>query len=147
MPYTTSYLDDGKGLHKKGSGLVTGLELFTSALEQNLDEVRARKLHYGLIDFSETTEMSVTPADIRRLVEINRKMASFTPGALVAIVAPSPLPYAMARLWHTLADDLGWNANVFHTRPDAIAWLRKNLLAQDSSDPELKQFPSLRQEL
>jgi hypothetical protein len=146
MPYTSSYVDDGKGLHKYGIGVVTGLELFSSALELSLDEARARKLRYGLTDFSQTTDMAVTPADIRRLVEMNRKAASFTPGALVAIVAPDPLPYAMARLWHTLADDLGWNSCVFHTRADAIAWLRKQLLAQDDSDPELKQYPSLRRE-
>ncbi len=145
MPYTTHYVDDGKGIHKYGTGVVTGLELFSSALEQSLDEKRARKIRYGLIDFSGTTEMTATPADIRRLVELDRKMAEFTPGALVAIVAPDPLPYAMARLWHTLADDLGWNANIFHTRADAIAWLRKHLLALDDSDPELKEFPSLKQ--
>ena len=146
MPYTATYVDDGKGLHKRGSGIVTGLELFSSALKESHDEARARKLRYGLTDFSEVTEMQVTTADIHRLVEMNRKLASFTPGALVAIVAPAPLPYAMARLWHTLSDDLGWKANVFHTRPDAIAWLRKQLLAQDDSDPNLDQYPSLRQD-
>jgi len=146
MPYTTTYVDDGKGMHKFGTGLVTGLELLSSALEQNLDETRARKLRYGLVDFSGTTDMNVTPVDIRRLVEMNRKMASYTPGAFIAIVAPSPLPYAMARLWHTLADDLGWNANIFHTRPDAIAWLRKQLLPPDDPDRGLKQYPSLKLE-
>jgi hypothetical protein len=146
MPYTTSYVDDGRGMHKMGSGLVTGLELLSSALEQSLDEARARKLRYGLVDFSETTDMNVTPADIRRLVEMNRKTASYTPGAFIAIVAPSPLPYALARLWHTLADDLGWNANVFHTRSDAIAWLRKQLLSREDSDATLSQYPSLKTE-
>jgi len=146
MPYTTTYVDDGKGMHKYGTGMVTGLELISSALEQSLDETRVRKLRYGLVDFSGATDMNVTPTDIRRLVEMNRKTASMTPGAFIAIVAPSPLPYAMARLWHTLSDDLGWNANVFHTRPDAISWLRKHLLSRDDSDPELRQYPSLKVE-
>jgi hypothetical protein len=146
MPYTSSYVDDGRGIHKFGTGLVTGLELFSGALETSRDIERLRKLRYGLTDFSGTTEMQVTPEDIRRMVEVNRKTASFTPGGIVAIIAPDSLPYAMARLWHTLSDDLGWTANVFHTRADAIAWLRKQLLAQDDSDPELKQFPSLGKE-
>ena len=146
MPYTSSYVDDGKGLHKKGSGIVTSSEMFAAALENRSDEARARKLRYGLTDFSEVTDMQVTPADIRQIVEINRKLAALTPGGIVAVVAPGELPYALSRLWHTLSDDLGWTSNVFHTRADAIAWMRKQLLAQDDSDPELTQFPSLKQE-
>ena len=143
MPYTASYVDDGKGVHKYGSGVVTGVEIFTSALQESLDEARARKLRYGLIDFTATTEMKVTPEDIRRIVEMNRKTATLTPGALVAIVAPSPLPYALSRLWHTLSDDLGWTANVFHARVDAIAWLRKEMVSQAGSTDVLAQLPSL----
>ena len=146
MPYIASYLDGGKGVHKKGSGVVTGPELFAAALADRSDEARARKLRYGICDFSEATDMQVTPVQIRQLVEINRKMAELTPGGIVAIVAPGSLSYALARLWHTLTDDLGWTSNVFYTRPDAIAWVRKQLLAQDDSDPELSQYPSLKQD-
>lgn len=144
MPYTAHYVDDGKGVHKFGTGIVTGLEVFVSALEESRIQERARKLRYGLIDFSQVTEMKITPEDLQRVVEANRKTASLTPTALVAIIAPSPLPYAMSRLWHSLSDGLGWKANVFHARPDAIAWLRKELVAQDFTT-NLDQFPSLAQ--
>jgi len=143
MPYTTCYVDHGKGVHKTGSGIVTGLEIFSDAVQDPLDEDRARKLRYGLVDFTGVTEMKVTPEDVRRIVEMNRKMAVLTPGALVALVAPAPLPYAIARLWHTLSDDLDWKSNVFHARPDAIAWLRDELLQQYGSPAALEQFPSL----
>lgn len=147
MPYTTTYVDDGKGVHKTGSGIVTGLELFSSALQGgSLDEASARKLRYGLVDFSETTEMKVTSEDIGRIVEINRKLASLTPGAFVAIVAPTALPYAMARLWHTFSVDLGWKASVFHTRADAIVWLRKELVRRAGSVAILDEFPSLEED-
>ncbi len=145
MPYTTSYVDDGRGVHKMGSGIVTGLEIFASDLQESLNEARAPKLRYGLIDFSETTELKVTPEDIRRIVELNRKMVILTTHALVAIVAPTPLPYAMARLWHTISDGLTWKANIFHTRPDAIAWLRKELIFRKGSSSVLEHFPSLHQ--
>ena len=145
MPYTARYVDDGKGVHKTGSGIVTGLEIFVSAIEESRDQERARKLRYGLIDFSEVTEMKVTPDDIHRIVEANRKTASLTPKAVVAIVAPAALPYAMSRLWHTLSDDLGWKAHVFHARADAVAWLKKHLLGPDNSLATPDQFPSLTQ--
>jgi hypothetical protein len=143
MPYTTSYVDEGKGVLKTGSGIVTGLEIFSSALQEGHDEARARKLRYGLVDFSAVVEMKVTPEDIRRIVEVNRTLAAFTPGAFVAIIAPGPLPYALARLWHTFSDDLGWKANVFHSRPDAISWLRKQFLSPDGSGAALDEFPFL----
>jgi len=60
MPYTAHYVDAGKGVHKFGSGTVTGLEIFVSAIEESRDQERARKLRYGLIDFSAVTEFKVT---------------------------------------------------------------------------------------
>ena len=143
MPYTASYVDDGRGVHKTGTGLVTGLEIFSVAMQESMDEARARKLRYCLVDFTGVTDMKVTPEDVRRIVEMNRKTATFAPGALVAIVAATDLPYAMARLWHTLADDLGWKSNIFHTRPDAVAWLRKEFVIVAGSEDVLGQYPSL----
>lgn len=148
MPFTTHYVDDGKGVHKIGAGIVTGLEIFSSALQGGLDGERARKLRYGLIDFSDTTEMRVTPDDVRRIVEMNRKVADINPRAIIAIVAPADLPYAMARLWHTLSDDLGWKKNVFHTRADAVSWLCKELCSecQDGGASVCESYPSLQTE-
>ncbi len=143
MPYTTSYVDDGKGLLKTGSGVVTGLELISGALAQSLDDERNRKIRYALVDFSTTVEMKATPTDIRRMVEMNRRTAAMSPNAIVAIIAPAPLPYALARLWHTFSGDLGWKANVFHARPDAVAWLRKELSFQEGASATLEEFPFL----
>jgi hypothetical protein len=143
MPYTTTYVDDGKGVHKTASGIVTGLDIFTSALHASRDGSRAQNLCYGLFDFSDTTELKVTPDDIRRIVEMNRKLAALIPGALIAVVAPTPLPYAMARLWHTLSDDLQWKSNVFHNRADAIAWLRRELAPLAGMTDIIGEFPSL----
>jgi hypothetical protein len=49
----------------------------------------------------------------------------------------------MARLWHTLSDDLGWRSNVFHHRDDALAWLRKEMLGDYDPVTAREQFPSL----
>jgi hypothetical protein len=146
MPYTASYVDGGKGVSKSGTGIVTGLEIFTSALQESRNTARPREIQYALVDFSQATDLKVTPEDIRRIVEVNRKLAVSTPNELVAVVAPDGLPYAMARLWHTLSDDLGWISNVFHTRPDAVAWLRKEIEARAGSGAVLEEFPFLRQE-
>jgi len=145
MPYETFYVDSGKGVHKYGRGVVTSTEMLSASLRESSDEERSRKLRYGLVDFSETTDLQITPEVIRQLVEINRKLASYTPGAFVAIVAPTDFPYAMARLWQTFSQDLGWSANVFHSRPAAIGWLRKQLRIEDESGDVLNEYPSLRE--
>jgi hypothetical protein len=112
MPYDTHYVDSGKGIHKIGTGVVTSTEILLSAMKESMDEERARKLRYGLIDFTQTTEFRMTPEGVRQLVEINRKMARFTVGAFVAVVAPTPLTYGISRLWQTFSEDLGWKASV-----------------------------------
>ncbi len=147
MPYTVTYVDSGKGAHKFGTGIVTGIEIFTNCMQESLNEAHSRGLQYCLVDFTDTTEMRVTPGDIRRIIEVNRRLAAITPNALVALVAPTSLPYAMARLWHTLSDDLTWKSNVFHTRPDAIAWLCKEIQARAGSGAVLNDYPSLQSEL
>jgi hypothetical protein len=145
MPYTTTYVDEGRGVLKTGSGLMTGIDFFSTALQQSLDVERTRKLLYALADFTDVTEMKVTPGDMRRLSEMNRKTAAMSPGALIAIVAPSTISFAMARVWHSFSEDNGWKANVFHARPEAIAWLKKELhfLHGETMGPD--QFPYLYQ--
>lgn len=144
MPYETHYVDSGKGVHKIGSGVVTSAEIIHGAIQEAADEERARKLKYGLVDFSQITELQVTTTMIRQIVEINRKLATFTPGVFVALVAPSPLAYGMSRLWLTFSEDLGWKAQVFRHRPDAIVWLRKNLGAGDDTIDVCEAYPSLK---
>jgi hypothetical protein len=98
---------------------------------------------YALVDFSEIEEMRVTPDEVRLIVEIHRKTAVLTPGALVAIIAQDPLAFGIARFWQSFSGDLGWKAHVAHTRSEAIEWLRKQLTQKESSDSALDRFPFL----
>jgi hypothetical protein len=144
MPYESYYVDSGKGLHKIGSGIVTAREISVSAAEVAADVERARKLKYALIDFSQTTELQVTPEIIRQVIEVNRKTAQVTPGAFVAVIAPDPLAYGISRLWQTFTEDLGWNAHVFRGRPAAIMWLRQKLGLEGTIGEACDEYPSLR---
>lgn len=129
MPYTSFYIDDGRGVLKTGSGIVTGPQILSVARQFSLDEMRLCRLVYALVDFSEVEEMRVTPDEVRVIVEVHRKTAVFTPGILVAIFATDPLAFAISRFWHSYSGGLGWKANVLHTRSEAIAWLKEELKA------------------
>ncbi|HEX4140296.1 MAG TPA: hypothetical protein VHY09_08110 [Candidatus Methylacidiphilales bacterium] len=144
MPYKSRYVDSGKGVHKVGYGLLTTAHLVDSAKRQVADVARARKLKYGLVDFSQVTELRLAADTFERWIEENRKLAAMTPGAFVAVVASTPLSYDLARLWQSHAADLGWNSLVFRERHDAILWLRKQLGVKRSNEDE---YPSLDWEL
>lgn len=142
MPYTSLYIDGGRGVLKTGSGIVTGPQILAVARDFSLDEIRLCRLVYALVDFSEIDEMQVTPDEVRLIVEVHRKTAVFTPGVLVAIIAQDPLAFGISRFWQSFSEDLGWKAIVVHTRPEAITWLREQLALDESSDIR-NRFPTL----
>src|SRR5450631_897132 len=144
MSYESFYVDSGKGLHKFGRGVVTSAEIHFSSVRDGAYPERVRALKYGLVDFSETTDLQMTTESIRQLVEVNRKMADLTPGAFVAVVAPNPQAYGLVRIWQTFTEGLGWKANVFHSRAAAIWWLRKQLSLEDETGAAAEEYPSLR---
>lgn len=146
MSYEVTYIDSGKGICKCGRDVVSAAEVIQGCRDQARDEVACRKLHYGIVDFSQVTDLRMTTSDIRHLVEANRKTADLTPGMNWAIVATGPLAYGMSRMWQTFASDLGWQANVFHAMPEAKAWLRKQLAGADGSVDVLAEYPSLGEE-
>jgi hypothetical protein len=126
MPYTTEFVDEGTGVINVGSGIVTGLELITAAIEIHRVEERARRLTHGLTDLTDVQELRVTPDEIKRVAVENHITASLAlPGAVVAIVAPRDHPFGMARMWEALVDDTSWKTHVFRTRAEANAWLRE----------------------
>jgi hypothetical protein len=144
MPYVASYADDGKGLIRIGSGLVTSVELIVVARQQLRDAERCRELHYGMVDFSSVTEFKVVPEDARNLAELNRHLGKFVPrDTPIVIIASDVLIYAMARIWRTLTDDVGWISHVARTRADGITWLKEELVARGEGPAAIDQYPDL----
>lgn len=143
MPFEAHFVDDGKGVHKLGVGVVTASEIINSTRDDTLNEGRGRMLRYALIDFSQTTDLRVTPDVIPQIVEVSRKSASFSPGVSVAIVAPNPFLFAMSRIWQSFSGGLGLTARVFDTRRDAIEWLRTQLHIASETGDILNEYPSL----
>jgi hypothetical protein len=139
MPFTQNFVDDGKGVHRIGTGVVTGPEMIDFMLAEAEDEERCRGLRYELVDFSATTQMKVTLEETRRIVAMTRRIADWAPGIVVAVVAPLDVAYGISRMWHSLHDDAAWKRNLFRQRAEALAWLRKQL--PNGNDPG--EYPAL----
>jgi hypothetical protein len=139
MPFANHFVDGGKGLHRVGTGLVTGPEMLDVIRGESADDERYRRLRYELVDFSATTQMKITLEETRRVVERSRRMADWAPGIVVAVAAPLDITYGIARMWHSVYDDVAWKRNLFRDRAEALAWIRQQLPYGD--DPG--QYPSL----
>ena len=127
MPYSTEFIDDGTGVYREGTGVVTGAELIAGAVAIHSAPDTARRLTHGLVDLTAVTEFRVTPADLRRLAEENLIVARLVPRAFVAIVAPTDYIFGSVRMWQVFAADTGWNSAVFRDRHDAEKWLQEHM--------------------
>ncbi len=127
MTYSTEFVDHDRGIVHIGSGVVTGDELIEAAKEDRRIEARARHLKHILVDFTDATELKVTAAEIRRVVDEEMVTAALAPGVAVAVAAPKDFEFGMARLWQSLVDDTGWNARIFRSRLEAETWLAEEI--------------------
>jgi hypothetical protein len=129
LPYTTEFVDGGRGVLRVGSGIVTSVEILDATRELQGDPERAGRLRYGLVDLTEVTELRLTSQDMRRIAEASLKIAKLVPGGVVAIIAPKDHDFGMARMWEHLVDEADWITRVFRNRVEADAWIREQLAA------------------
>ena len=116
MPFSTEWVSEGRGVYLAGTGLLTGLLRESDSL---------KRLHYGLIDLTDVTELRVTRDDVLEFVQVDMQIALIVPRPLaVAIVAPGDLAFGIARMWEAFAEGTRWNTHVFRSRTEADPWLR-----------------------
>lgn len=128
MAYVTRYFDDGTGLLRIGSGIVTAEEIVAESRKLQADPERARKITHALVDFTEVTELRISLEEARQVAETSKQLARVAPGCVVSVAAPSDHVFGVARQWESLVDEeAGWVTRVFRTRPEAEAWLRAQL--------------------
>ena len=127
MPYTMEFTRVGKGLLRRGWGVVSGQDIIDSNHELLADAPRLGALAYARADFSEASGVEITAEDIQRIVETNTKMAKVNPNVVVVVIAPRDAMFGMARMWETLVDSTGWKTKVVRTASEADAWLEAEL--------------------
>ena len=86
--YTRAYRHDGRLLLLQGSGILTGAELGATTRTLVEEEDAARRVDTVLVLLEDITRLDVQADDIRKIVEIDRRLVQLIPRAVVAIVAP-----------------------------------------------------------
>jgi len=124
MPFSTTITPDGTGILRTGRGLVTGADLLAADSELlHATEKELQQIRYGLVDFSEVTELRVTSDDVRLLARLAERLSELNTEFIAAIVAPRDDSFGLSRMWQVLAEYTGWSSHVFRDRAGAIAWL------------------------
>ncbi len=122
MPYTTRFVESGKGVIRTASGVLHASEMIDASRELAGSDALV-KLEFLLVDLTSVTEGHMTSEDIREMARVHLEMAVLRPGLLVAVVAPQDHLFGLARMWQVRAEPTGWKTHVTRSRADAEAWL------------------------
>jgi hypothetical protein len=93
MPYEDEQLDEGRGLLRVWTGVVTVNEVIAASSDYYAHEDWT-KLEYVIADYSGVTEVQATAGQIRKLSILDANIANFKPLLVIAIVAPRTSPLA-----------------------------------------------------
>lgn len=126
MPYTTELTKDCMGIVHVGTGVVRGQDLIDACKSTLALLQTTENFHYELIDFSDTTELRITPLDFEQIIAQDHFAALFRPEAVVVIVAPDDEIFQTVQEWDRRVQDIGWNTYIARSRVTALKWLREN---------------------
>ena len=127
MPLALQYSADGRGAFATASGKLTGDE-FLAAVKTVNERDPTTPILYLFFDFNGVSEVTWSVEDIKEAAKL-AVAASRQDGVprVVAIFAADDLHYGLARMYLAYIEETGWEASIFRTRPDAIAWLRQRV--------------------
>lgn len=124
MPGTVEFIEGGRGVVFRGSGVLTGQEIFEVRKALEADEAPLRRVKFVLVLLEDVTTVDINVEDLRAGAVVDRRLGQIMPHAAVAIVAPREHVFGVARMWEAIADVPEWTTYVFRSRDEAEAWLQ-----------------------
>jgi hypothetical protein len=121
--FSTWLIEEGRGLMFVGSGCVTWREIYEAKTELAARKDIVRPVPFAIIDLEAITALQLDAEELRQLASIDLFLATLSPGAVVAVVAPQDHVFGMARMWEVFAEPTGWRIRVFRSREEACAWV------------------------
>jgi hypothetical protein len=103
------------------SGNLTGYELLNTIQSFYEDSPSL----YTLCDYSDASMDCISPAYVRELHSMVRKLGSARRGGKTAVVAPEDLEYGFARMFQIMSDENGFpfRIKVFRRYEEAMMWI------------------------
>ncbi|MBI1754098.1 MAG: hypothetical protein HY014_10465 [Acidobacteria bacterium] len=128
MPYRTEVINQGTGILRYGSGILTGAEMIASARANKAAEIDWTRISHFVLDLTEVTRFDVSASDIDQLVSAAKKNSDILAEVHhLAIAAPSDVAYGMSRMFQAYQALPDLVIQVFRGRAEADAWLQSVL--------------------
>lgn len=121
MTWSVSFSTTGADLYF--SGEVAGAEIL-EAKRQFFTHEFPGDAHWVLCDFTQATSFDITVADVKKIVEQDKKAVRRLDKLLEVVVAPAEVLYGLARMWQAQVAIERSHAAVVRARGDALDWLR-----------------------
>ncbi|MBN2164121.1 MAG: hypothetical protein JXR25_07095 [Pontiellaceae bacterium] len=142
MPIDIKKTKDGYGVIITGHGLVTDQE-YKNVFKKHLtrDPSERKGQYYSIADWSSASSVKVSAETIRFIANIARRHTPKEPPLIISTVADKDHIFGLARMGHTLKQDIGWHNSIFRTRKEAEEWVKetmKNLHGMDELDLRTK---------
>ena len=122
--FQTMFVEGDAGILFVASGIVTADEIRSAKLQLLSQADRVQRIRFALVDFRNASDLIVDTEGLRRIVDVDRQLATLLPGACVAVVAPKDHMFGLARMWEVSVEATGWKTWVFRSAADACGWLR-----------------------
>jgi hypothetical protein len=128
MPVTVMLTDHGLGVVLKTVSPVSGDEV-AAAIESFLrDENDAfSAIRYWYADHLASGMMDADSDHSWRVAAASLKAARMNPNLVLAVCAPTSRAFVLSEIWKTLAEETGWEIQVFRGEQESKAWLRMKL--------------------
>src|SRR5262249_29539330 len=124
MPNQIRYLGGGKGVAWAAASILTGPELIAGHKETFCRNLATEPYLYAFVDFGGLTGTTISIAEMREVANIDVRASHSIPDFVVAIYAKDDLPFGLARMWQTLAEQTGWESRIFRDKSEAVEWMK-----------------------
>ena len=125
MEYVIEFVDDGPPDVTITTSGIADVDGFSRFIADVAADPRWRAGMSVLLDHSALEVGRVTAEDMRAVGDAAVRLGSVFGSARAAVVAPAPAAFGLARVSEVHLSDSDVDSNVFYSRAEAEAWLRR----------------------
>ena len=126
MTIDVRYVDNGRGVIIRQSGVVTGKEII-AVHDEIYKQHKVVCQQYHIIDKSYCTEYNVTAKEIKIISSLDCKMASLNPDIIMAVIESNYLQFNLTDVWKVYIEDSIKYSKSFSDHLNALRWIKNNL--------------------
>lgn len=126
IPIDIEFLEDG-GLIGVGAGALTGQQIIDANRVVYATEEQTLACVHQIHDYRRVETIDISVNDIRRMAELDKRVARINPNIIVAVVTGSDVGFGLSRIWQGYTNEYPFVSKVFRSMSEARIWLSEQL--------------------